>query len=328
MHFLSSYAGGFAVQSVVHSLVTLLIVEMSVRIWEIDEPHERFKYRLIVLVMPFLMYPVFQMLNPGRGSFYFVHDEALFSSMRWIGLEVYGKTPFAVAFFAVVGVVSVVVILQEIVPIVRDRFSGGGGGYSGSHPPLEVEGMVAEMSRKAGIRKPAVVVIDDERPFIFTSGTKEHTIVITSALFSHFDARQLKGALAHELAHIVRRSNVTTLLVFFVRICLFYNPVSLFQFRRLVQDDEHICDDITVGITGDPEGLASALRLFWLDIPQQEKIKLSEVKDVIEHSSHNLLLHERVVRLEEMRSRRGDEGGWGPLGLTILTTVVVNYFIV
>jgi len=258
--------------------------------------------------------------------FYFVQDDALFSSMRWLKIEVFGRRPVAVLFFLLIGAVSAVVIIQEIVPIVRDWLAAGRG-CSGTHPPSGLQAVVAEMSGRAGIARPSVTVVEDERPFVYTSGTKDHSIIISRGLLAHLDARQLRSALGHEIAHIVRRSNATTLMAFLVRIFMFYNPVSLFQFRRLVQDDEHICDDMTVGITGDPEGLASALRLFWLEIPQQEKIALSQVKDVIEHSSHNLLLHERIVRLEERRDREEGGGRFG-LAVTVAACVAVNYFVV
>ncbi len=317
----------YMLQSVVHSLVALFIVEMSLRIWSVEDSHERFRYRLLVMVLPFIMFPAFQFINPERGSFYFIQDSALFSSLRWVRIEMFGKMPFAYAFLCVVSAVAVIVILQEILPIVRDRIAEPRG-FDCRHPDPAVEAMVTELSVRMGVSKPSVCVIDDERPFIFTSGTKAHTIVISEPLFRLLDMRQLRSALAHELAHIVRRSNVTTLLVFFIRIFMFYNPVSLLEFRMLVQDDEHICDDITVSITRDPEGLASALRLFWLDMPQREKIRLAEVKQVIETSSHNLQLHERIVRLEEGRAFTDASYGWGRFGATLATIVVMNYFIV
>ena len=43
---------------------------------------------------------------------------------------------------------------------------------------------------------------------------------------------------------------------------MFFNPVALLIFRQLVQDDEQICDDVTVRLTGDPKALIRLLQLF------------------------------------------------------------------
>ncbi len=327
VHLFHTYIGMYFMQSVVHSVVTLLIVEMSIRIWGVEGPHERFRYRLQVIILPFFMFPAFQIINPQRGSFYFIEDTAVFSSMRWFDMELFGKVPLVFLFFFVIFSVSLVVIAQEILPILRDLFSKKDG-YDGRPAGAEVDGMVAEMSRGLNIEKPYVTVIDSANPVIFTAGTRSHEIVISEPLLSVFDNRELKSALAHELAHIVRRSNITTLVVFLIRICMFYNPVSLLEFRRLVQDDEHICDDITVSITGDPHGLASALKAFCMDVRHKSAFGFSEIKEIIERSSHNLLIYERISRLENDSISVYRPYGWGRYFLTLSTIVAVNYFVV
>ena len=329
MRFFGSYIGMYMVQSVTHSLVTLLLVELSLRIWCISRPEERFRYRLLVIILPFFMFPVFQLINPSRGSFYFSEDSAFFSSMRWFDMDILGTFPLAYVFFFVALGVSALVVIQEIMPIVRDFLSKSSDeGAGGDCPCSDIERMVAEMSDDLKIERPSVVVIEDENPVIYTAGTTRHAIVISCSLLEALDMRQLRAALAHELAHIVRRSNITTLIVFLVRLCMFYNPVSLLEFRRLVQDDEHICDDITVSITGDPGGLASALNVFSLDPPKKSASRLSDLNEAIENSSHNLLLGERISRLEAADPAGRITAGWGAYVLTTAAIVLVNYFVV
>ncbi len=329
MSFLGSYIGMYMVQSITHSVLTLFIVEMSLRIWQVGEARERFRYRLLVLILPFVMFPVFQFVNPDRGSFYFVEDTALFSSLRWINVAVFGIKPLFYLFFFVTGAVSCVVLLQEVVPIMRDWLSKpqqqeGEGTPAGP----AIDGMVGEISAVLRIKKPSVFIIDDANPVIYTTGTKEHAIIMSEPLLSVFSDRELRGALAHEAAHIVRRSNITTLLVFLVRICMFYNPISLLEFRKLVQDDEQICDDITVSVTRDSEALASALRVFSLDVPHSETFRLSFVKEAIESSSHNLLLNERIERLENHGSIEYHPYGWVRYAASLAAIVGVSYFVV
>jgi Zn-dependent protease with chaperone function len=317
------------VQSIAHSVLTLFIVEMSLRIWRVSDARERFRYRLLVLILPFVMFPVFQLLNPDRGSFYFVEDAALFSSIRWINITVFGFRPLFYLFLLVTGAVSCVVVFQEVVPIMRDwlgkpQEQEGRGSPAGT----EIDGMVGEICSVLRIKKPSVFVIDEANPVIYTTGTKEHAIILSEPLLSVFNERELRGALAHEAAHIVRRSNITTLLVFLVRICMFYNPISLLEFRKLVQDDEQICDDITVSLTRDPEALASALKVFSLDVPQSEAFRLSFVKEAIESSSHNLLLHERIERLENHGGIEYYPYGWVRYAASLAAIVGISYFVV
>ncbi len=319
----------YVLQSIIHSVVTLLIVEMSLRVWEVNVARERFRYRLLVLILPFFMFPVFQLINPDRGSFYFMEDTALFCSSRWLGIQILGLRPLLYFFFFVVGIVSALVFFQEMVPILRDWFRKPQEyGSEGRPAGPEIDRLVEEISGFLETPKPSVFIIEDANPVIFTTGTTSHSIILSEPLFSVYNARELKGALAHEIAHIVRRSNITTLLVFIVRICMFFNPIPLLEFRKLVQDDEHICDDITVSVTGDPGALASALRVFCLDVPHSDEFKLSFVKEAIESSSHNLLLQERIERLENNGPFGYHAYGWGRYVLTMAVILAVNYYVV
>jgi Zn-dependent protease with chaperone function len=302
---------------------------MSLLIWQVTIASERFRYRLLVLILPFFMFPVFQFINPERGSFYFMEDTALFCSSRWLGIQILGLRPLLYFFYGVVGIVSAVVFLQEMVPIFRDWLKKPQEyGSEGRPAGPEIDRLVGEMSKFLEIPKPSVFVVDDQNPIIFTTGTANHSIILSEPLFSLYSPRELKSALAHEIAHIVRRSNITTLLVFVVRICMFFNPIPLLEFRKLVQDDEHICDDITVSVTGDPDALASALKVFCLEIPHSDVFKLSFVKEAIESSSHNLLLQERIERLENNGPFYYHAYGWGRYVLTIMVILAVNYYVV
>lgn len=334
MHLFDTYIGMYVVQTVVHSSVTLLIVEATLRIWQVENSHERFRYRLLIIILPFFMFPVFQLADPGRGSFYFVQDRAIFSSMRWLTIDLFGILPIGFIFLFLLFAVSVVVLIQEIIPVTKDLFSkknrnsGYKDGYDCCPADPELNALVDKMSRTLKIESPTITVIDDENPVIFTSGTKTPTIVISQPLLHILDAGQMKSALAHELAHILRRSNFTTLAVFVIRICMFYNPVSLLEFRRLVQDDEQICDDITVSLTGDPRALASTLKAFSLDVPRHHDRRVSAVRETIEISSHNLLLEERIERLENNESFEYHSSGWSKLALTAAGIILTNFFIV
>jgi beta-lactamase regulating signal transducer with metallopeptidase domain len=109
---------------------------------------------------------------------------------------------------------------------------------------------------------------------------------------------------------------------------MFYNPVSLLVFRRLIQDDEQVCDDITVSITKDPEALASALAAFYSEVSAKNTLKFSAFKDVVASSSHNLLLEERISRLANQDTPESPAFQWGGLTLTRASVLIISYLVV
>lgn len=76
--------------------------------------------------------------------------------------------------------------------------------------PAEAPGlhsMVEDLSRRAGIPKPRVYLIPEAQPNAFATGRNPaHGVVaVTQGIVQLLDARELRGVLAHELAHIKHR---------------------------------------------------------------------------------------------------------------------------
>jgi Zn-dependent protease with chaperone function len=328
VEYLNSYLCMYIVQSVVHSVITLFLVEMSLKIWKIKDARERFRYRLQVLLMPLVMFPLFQFVNPDRGSLYFIQDIAIFSTMRWLRIELWGKLPLAVLFAFVLVATSVLTLIQEVGPTVRNLFVKKTEEDSVTSVNSEIDLMISELSNALNIEKPSINIVNDESPLLLINGVKKPSIIISESLLERFNKRELRGALAHELAHIVRRSGITTLLVFLVRMLMFYNPVSLLVFRRLIQEDEKVCDDITVSITKDPKALASALAAFYSDVSVKDAQDFSALKDVIQSSSHNLLLEERISRLKYQNPLDLSPFQWGGFILTRVSVLIISYLVV
>jgi len=67
--------------------------------------------------------------------------------------------------------------------------------------------MVAELAQRAGIPKPRVFLIDDPSPNAFATGRnpEKGVVAVTSGILELLDRRELRGVLAHELAHIKNR---------------------------------------------------------------------------------------------------------------------------
>lgn len=67
--------------------------------------------------------------------------------------------------------------------------------------------MVGELAATAGIPKPRVYVIPEQQPNAFATGRNpEHGVIaVTEGIVRLLDRRELRGVLAHELAHIKNR---------------------------------------------------------------------------------------------------------------------------
>ena len=68
-------------------------------------------------------------------------------------------------------------------------------------------GMVQELAQKAGLPMPKVYLIDEEAPNAFATGRNpQHAAVAaTTGILRTLSARELRGVMAHELAHVKHR---------------------------------------------------------------------------------------------------------------------------
>lgn len=327
MKFFDSYIGMFIAQSVLHSFMTLVIIEIAFYSWEIRDHLAKFRYRLLVLILPIFVFPVYQLINPDRGSMYFRENSAIFNLNGWLAIKLWDIIPVYSLFLALLSGTMLIFFLQEIFPIIREKLPKPGC-VSYVIPQRDIDGMIEGLCKKLGTAKPALRVVDEPYPMLFTTGIKNHVIILSKALLDKFTDDQMESALAHEIVHIIRGSSIKTQIIYLLRMLMFYNPVSLIEFRRLVQDDEFICDDITVSITKKPEALIAAINAFYSHQKEDEGPKISVVKDTIEIHSHNLLLKERIVKIQEKGIEDASGFGWVKFILTVIIILKINYMVV
>jgi heat shock protein HtpX len=161
----------------------------------------------------------------------------------------------------------------------------------------EIHQMLSELSTRAEIPKPRLYLISDRQPNAFATGRNpQHGVVaLTEGIVELLSPRELRGVIAHELAHIKNRdillSSIAAVLVSIVTGIA--NALSLSSLlgsgngdseeegnsvfgglllalvapfaATLVQlgisrSREYLADEVGASISGDPAALASALR--------------------------------------------------------------------
>lgn len=325
--FLNTSVGMYVVQSFCHSLVAAVLVDRAFKAWKIYDPLIRQRFRLIVILFPIFSFPLYQVINPARSSVFFRMD-ALFDSSRWLTLELGWGVPVGVLFLVVLGATSLVFLFQELVPVLRHTMTPKHSVDEGAH--FDAGTFVQDTAKVLSIRKPEVILMDEDEPFLFSATGRAAVIYLSSGLTRVLSSEELRAAISHEMAHIARSRRPLLVALFLFRIVQFFNPVVLVKYRRAVRDEEKICDDMAVKLTGDRGALAGALKNFYQKPDKKHvlsSLQSSSANMSLEEYSHNLHLESRIARLETEQA--GPEPGpFAPFVLTLSAVMLLNYLIV
>jgi Zn-dependent protease with chaperone function len=325
--FFNSYLGMYIAQSVCHSLISAIIVDRSLQSWKITNPVIRQRFSFIVILFPIFSFPIYQIINPERGSISF-RLEALFDINRWLNLELWGKFPMGVIFIFILSLTAFVFFLQELIPILRHALESKKSGFEGEEP--DKDSIVKKALESLPVKMPDIFIINDNDFLLFSGTGKNASIILSTGLVDVLNKEQIQAALAHEIAHIERSKRPLILMIFFLRVLMFFNPVILIEFRKIVQEDEKICDDIAVSLTQKPHALAETLRKLYYTTEKLNPIrigKLSNLRATLDEYSHNLLIESRIARLEEGSINKGDRE-WFKFSITLIVIMIINYFVV
>ena len=86
-------------------------------------------------------------------------------------------------------------------------------------------------------------------------------IVLPKNFSQHFKTQQVEAALAHELAHLVRKDNLWLKFYAFIQAILFIQPLNKILIKQLYQIAEQQSDKLAAKWTGNPRALAEALAI-------------------------------------------------------------------
>jgi Zn-dependent protease with chaperone function len=325
--FFLTFPGTYMVQSVFHSLIAAVVVESAIEAWAIQDPRIRQRFRFTVIFFPILSYPLYQAINPDRGTIFF-RLEAFFDANRWLYLELWGGIPFYILFIFILAGTALIFLYQELIPILRHTFASGKSRQEMSRPGEH--SIVHETMAKLSGEKPEVYILDDDEHLLYSTNGAKAAIYVSTGLLAALERDQIEAALAHEVAHIQRSKRPSLLLLFVLRVLMFFNPIVLIEFRRIVHGEEKICDDLAVAMTRKPLVLAETLRKLFHrtdDLKPFHIERLAKLRSAVEEYSHNIHIESRIKRLEQ--GETGHAGGERLKFLLALSVIVViNYFVV
>lgn len=320
--FFYTYLGMYIVQAFCHSVIAFIIVERTIHILEITDPIVRQRFRIVTIIIAILSMPLYQLINPDRGSIFF-RQNSLLDSIRWLNLEILWGIPIWLFFLIMIISTSLIFVFQELIPILRHALE------SRNSPEIKEKFDISSFNysiEELGDIMPDIFLLDDEDYILYSTTGNNPAIYLSKGIISTLNMDQLKAVIAHEIAHIKRNRNFFLIIIFLFRILMFFNPVVLIGFRKIIQDEEKICDDMAVSLTKNPHALSDALKKLYLK-KEEKPIKISEIGDFVEDYSHNIQIQSRIHRLEKERNYKTG-GNLFEFIITITIILGINYFVV
>ncbi|MDA8327215.1 MAG: M48 family metalloprotease [Nitrospiraceae bacterium] len=338
--FITSYWGMYAIQTVLHSIIASALIDCAFIAWDIREPHMTQRFRFLVIFLPAFSFPLYQLISPGRGGVYF-RLRSLLDSNKWFFFDFWGIPAFKALIVLSAAITAIVFILQEFLPMVVHLLEQFRGAEEDAGPqPVEEEALARKMAdalEGLPIDPGRVSVLDDEDLTLYSNTWRDPRIFISRGLLRVLERDQLQAAFAHEVGHIRRSRKPVLTIAYVLRVLMFYNPVAMIEFRKLAQEEEKICDDFAIALTGKPQALREAVEVLrpepadeagGRDAQGGEAVRrgAGDIAAAFDKYSLDALL---ISRLRRIGRPRWDELPWGvPYFVTLALIAGINYFVV
>lgn len=310
----------YVVQSFFHSLITALIVNYSISIWKITDPSVSQRFRFIVIAFPVFSFYFYRLIDPYRTCLSFRVD-SLFDSTNFFSINLFGMISMQSLFLVILAVTSTIFVFQELIPIIKHAYE------TKRHGGEKEDGRVNELKYLNG--KVRLIIIDDKDFTLYSRIGKNSAIYLSGKLINALTKDELDAVIGHERAHIERSKRPYLFIMFFLRIINFFNPVILIEFRRMLEEEEMICDDVALRMTGKPLELASALEKIYMRETGEleDRSGIDSLKRGVQEYTHRMVIKRRIERL----SKDGvdpDGERWFEFILTLVAVILINYFVI
>ena len=161
------------------------------------------------------------------------------------------------------------------------------------------------------------LIVTDEAP----------TIVFPANLIDRLSDQELRGALAHELAHLELRTPFSCFSSASVQSLAVANPLASIMAGQLYREEEKACDDMAVAATGDPETYAGMLLKAYRFAHPRGGSMTATLQYVPQLLGLRPMLAERIERLMGDETP-GERMGWQYAGFAAIWIGIVAVFFV
>jgi Zn-dependent protease with chaperone function len=274
------------------TFVAAVTAEALVRLWGLEDPGVRQRIRLIVVALPIVVWPLFELFLPFRHQPHFEDRYALAVGRRWHDVRMAGLA-LDEWWLALCVAMSLPAVLLDLVPLVR-RLAAPGRPRGGSlPPPPELRSAADELCAATGTNPVRIAFATATQPIFYCRGVGAPTLVISRGAYEALDAGELRAALAHELGHIAHRDTLLGWGLLAARLLQPWNPALHVVARAIGRDAERRADDYAVAVTGDHLALASAILKLYRGSRRDSAVVARATEITIEDRCQRLLHHER-----------------------------------
>ncbi|MFC1987562.1 M56 family metallopeptidase [Chloroflexota bacterium] len=303
MGFLNWALSQFVIQTVLHSVIIAVVVEVMINLWHIHKPSLRIKFRFLVL-LPVIYLPFYFLLYTSRSGVHFHEQVALLDSSEWMKLRLAGDITVWYVFMAILVLTTSFFLVKEVIPSIRyfcTARSSLPAVEAGQFPKLDK--VLARLAGREYFRMPEVLLSAEAVPSVYKF--VHPALVLSAHTIDMLDDEELEAVIAHELSHLTGQNYRVMQMSLILRFLMFYNPIALFIFRRILDSGEETSDDMAVLVTGGQLALASAiLKVYQLTdspLPAQSKgfgwRRFVPRISTLENKFYRDLIKERVERL-------------------------------
>jgi hypothetical protein len=287
----------FLRESILHGLVAAGVVLALLRLWRLHSPGARLRFLWLALAFPTLVQPALFWLAAQRRSPSFAEDQALFVSGRYAELVMFGARSDALV-AGCLAWLALLLLMRDVLPLVVDRVVPRPAAALDEALEARVREALAGLDAPPTVPRPRLRLVDAESHEISCSGLRRGELVVSTAAARELHPRELRAALAHELAHLRYRDPQTGWALMAVRALCFFNPAVQLLARLAAREMECRADDQAVALASEPAVLAASL--------------VKAFRRGLGHRPLGRLLEPLRVRALERRCRRLLEPAPGP----------------
>ena len=179
--------------------------------------------------------------------------------------------------------------------------------------------LLNDLSHRMRIQRPVRMLESALVKVPMVAGILKPVILLPAGLVSGLPMAQIEMILIHELVHIQRRDYLVNIIQSVMEVFFFYHPAMWWISRHLRLEREHLCDDMTLAVTGDSITYARTLASL-----REMELHAPALASTMAQNKHQLL--GRIRRITGLTSFKPVSSG-GLLPVTVILITIMTFLL-